>query len=89
MTDDQKIELLKSKFQQIIQASLKQDPKADTMFLSLFNAVKDNDALFQSLAADDIAIRQTQITDMQTAIADHEAKVAELQPVIDTPSKVK
>lgn len=52
MTDEQKIELLKGKFQQILEASMKKDPKADTIFLAFFNAVKDNDALWENLQLD-------------------------------------
>jgi len=81
MTDQQKLEILKDKFQQIIQASVQQDPKADTIFLAFFNAVKDNDELFATLVEDAKASMQANIDKMQTAISSHEAKIAELDTV--------
>jgi len=43
---------LKEKFSQIMQLSFKKDPKAETIFLAFFNAVKDNDDLFKQLLVD-------------------------------------
>jgi citrate lyase alpha subunit len=52
MTQEQKLALLKDKMTYFIQAAVKKDPLADTMFLSFFNALKDNDTFFDDLIAD-------------------------------------
>lgn len=50
MTDEQKIILLKEKLHRIMTLGAQgQKDQAEAAFLSLFNAVKDNDQLFRSL----------------------------------------
>jgi predicted cation transporter len=91
MTDEQKIALLKEKFTAIIQASIKQDPQADVIFLAFFNAVKDNEALFAELAAQSKVDSQNMIAQLQATIASHETKIAELDTLqavsVDQPTK--
>lgn len=77
MSDEQKLELLKGKFGQLIQMSLQKDPKADTTFLLFFNAVKDNDALFEALVNDLHAQIDAQVEQAQKLIDEAPAKKAE------------
>lgn len=87
MTEEQKIELLKNKFQQIIAATMQKDPKADTIFLAFFNAVKDNDALWESLQLDrkqQLVEEETKLQTRLEQITVAKAQVDELIAVVDT-----
>ena len=79
MTNEMKLELLRNKLMQLVQASVKKDPKADVLFLSLFNAVKDNDVFFSELAAQAKVESQEALTKLQSDIAKHEANITTME----------
>jgi len=82
MTDEKKIELLKEKFQQVIQGAMAKDGSADTIFLSFFNAIKDNEAFFKDLAADDKSKKEQENVKLAEKISENDTKIAEADTII-------
>lgn len=74
MTDEKKIELLKNKLGYLTELAVKKNPQLDTAFLAFFNSLKDNDAFFEALVADQEqllnnrkAALQSQLQQIETA----------------------
>lgn len=82
MTDEKKKELLRNKFQVIMQEAFKKNQQGQVgegEFIKFYNAVKNNHAFFRELAKEEKVTRQQQNIKLQSIIAVNEAKISELE----------